>query len=384
LRPKVRSDKGKCRTLQAEEAASFLEYLERNPELSAKAAYRTLKAEGVVHTDISKSALSRLVCAAGLTRHSRLRSREQTLQLKFAFKYPLECVQADMMHAFELADERGKRKRTILLVLLDDATRRVLYGAFSFREGSLEFEYALRHVLLSHGRIGRLFCDNGAPFVSSETLRILSILGIPLIHSRVGYAASRGKVERLFRTIRDQFIRPLHKESIRSLADLNARFHTWLESEYHRSPHRGLGGRTPLEAWLQNAHHVIYLDPTIDLEEIFKHEVRRRVYADCTFTLNGVLYEVPAVLKGKNVTVRFNPFAAARTLELFCDKKSYGEARVVDTYANTRVKRTLWNDPDSGLSERDHAGRHPKHLAASPTRAALSASKLYPQKGEHL
>jgi transposase len=382
LRPKVRSDKGRCRVLQAEEASAFLEYLERNPELTAKAAYRTLKEKGVVCTEISKSALSRLVCAADLTRKNRLRTTEQTLQLKFAFKYPLECVQADMMHAFELADERGKRKRTILLVFLDDATRRMLYGAFSFREGSLEFEYALRHVLLSHGRIGRLFCDNGAAFVSSETLRILSILGIPLIHSRVGHAASRGKVERVFRTIRDAFLRPLHKESIRSLADLNARFHTWLESEYHRSPHRGLGGQTPLEAWLENAHHVIHLDPTVDLDEIFKHEVRRRVYADCTFTLDGVLYEVPAVLKGKNITVRFNPFEADRKLALFCDKKSYGKAHVVDTYANTRVKRTLWNDLDSGLSERDQAGRHPKHPAVSPTRAAFSASKLYLHKGD--
>jgi transposase len=382
LRPKVRSDKGRCRVLPPEESSAFLEHLERNPELTAKAAYRMLKEEGVVHTEISKSALSRLVCAADLRRQNRLRSTQQTLQLKFAFKYPLECVQADMMHAFELADERGKRKRTILLLLLDDATRRVLYGAFSFREGSLEFEYAVRHVLLSHGRIGRLFCDNGSAFVSSETLRILSILGIPLIHSRVGHAASRGKVERIFRTIRDAFLRPLHKESIRSLADLNARFHTWLESEYHRSPHRGLGGQTPLEAWLSHAHHVIHLDPTIDLDEIFKHEVRRRVYADCTFTLDGLLYEVPVVLKGKNVTVRFNPFETARKLELFWEKKSYGQARVVDTYANTRVKRTLRNDPDSGLSERDQAGRHFKHQAASPTKAALCASKLYPQKGD--
>jgi len=382
LRPNARSDKGRCRVLQAEEAASFLEYLEKNPELTAKSAYRTLKDEGVVHTEISKSALSRLVLAADLHRQNRLRAKEQTPTLKFAFKYPLECVQADMMHAFEVPDEREKRKRAILLLLLDDATRRAVYGAFSFREGSLEFEYALRHVLLAHGRIGRLFVDNGSAFVSSETLRILSILGIPLIHSRVGHPASRGKVERIFRTVRDQFLRPLHKESIRSLADLNARFHTWLESEYHRSPHRGLGGRTPLEAWLQNAHSVIHLDPTVDLDEIFKHEVRRRVYGDCTFTLDGVLYEVPPVLKGKNITVRFNPFEATRKLELLCEKKAYGQARVVDTYANTRVKRTLRNDPDSGLSERDQAGRHPKSPTASPTKAAFSASKLYPPKGD--
>jgi transposase InsO family protein len=382
LRPKLRSDKGICRVVSPEEQASLLQYLEQNPELTAKSAYRTLQERGVLHTDISKSALSRLVLAAGLDRQNRLRSKVQTQQLKFAFKYPLECVQADMMHSFELPDEKGKRRRTILLVVLDDATRRVVYADFSFRESSLEFECALRHVLLTHGRIGRIFVDNGSAFVSSETLRILSILGIPLIHSRVGYAASRGKVERHFRTVRDQFLRPLDKLSVRSLADLNARFHTWLESEYHRSPHRGLGGKTPLEAWLEKAYHIIHLDPTVDLDEIFKHEVRRRVYSDCTFTLYGILYEVPVVLKGKIIKVRFNPLQAVRKLQLFYEKHSYGEARVVDTYANTRVKRTHNNDPDSGLSKRDQAGRHPKHPTAAPTRAAFSASKLDLHKGE--
>ena len=358
-----------------------LEYLEHNPELTAKAAYRKLKDEEVIHTEISKSALSRLVLSAGLQREQRMRSKEQRQQLKFAFKHPLECVQADLMYAFEVPDEKKKRKRTILLLILDDATRRVVYSTFAFREGSLAFEYVLRHVLLSHGRIGKIFVDNGSAFVSSETARIVSILGIPLIHSRVGYAASRGKVERIFRTIRDGFLRPLDKASIRSRADLNARFHTWLETEYHRSPHRGLAGKTPLEVWLEKAHHIIHLDPTVDLDEIFKHEIRRRVYSDCTFTMDGVLYEAPVVLKGKNIKVRFNPFQAQRTLELVYEKRGYGEARVVDTYANTRVKRTQRNDPDSGLSPSQLAGRPRKHPPTSPTRAALSASTLDLGKG---
>jgi putative transposase len=382
LRPKSRSDKGLCRSLAAEESAALLEYLEHNPELTATAAYRKLQDQGVVRTELSKSALSRLVVAAGLQREQRLREREGRRQLKFAFKYPLECVQADMMHAFEVPDERGKRKRAILMVILDDATRRVVYGAFSFRESSLEFECGLQHVLRAHGRIGKVFVDNGSAFVSGETLRILSILGIPLIHSRVGYAASRGKVERHFRTVRDQFLRPLDKASVRSLADLNARFHTWLESEYHRSPHRGLGGQSPLEAWLEKAHHIIHLDPTVDLEEVFRHQIRRRVYGDCTFTLDGVLYEVPAALKGKIVKVRFNPFQSTRKLELIYENRSYGEARVVDSYANTRVKRERKDDPAAGLSERDPCGRPPKHPAGSPTQAAFAASKLdLPQGG---
>jgi len=376
LRPKARSDKGVCRGLSAEESAAFLEYLEHNPELTAKAAYRKLKDQGVVQTKLSKSALSRLVVAAGLQREERLREKQPRQQLKFAFKYPLECVQADMMHGFPVPDEAGRSRKAILLSILDDATRRMVYGAFSFRESSLEFEVGLRHVLLAHGRIGRVFCDNGSPFVSGQTVRILSILGIPLVHSRVGYASSRGKIERIFRTIRDQFLRPLDKASLRSLADLNARFHTWLESEYHRSPHRGLGGRSPLEAWLENAHHIIRLDPTIDLDAVFHHEIRRRVYGDCTFTLDGVLYEVPAVLKGRIIKVRFNPFHNVRTLELLYDNRCYGQARVVDTYANTRVKRERRDHPEAGLHERAPAGRPSQPPAASPTRAALAASKL--------
>ena len=36
LRPKLRTDKGICRVLSPEEQACFLQYLEQNPELTAK------------------------------------------------------------------------------------------------------------------------------------------------------------------------------------------------------------------------------------------------------------------------------------------------------------------------------------------------------------
>jgi transposase len=377
LLPKPRSDMGLSRVLPSEEVAALLEYLEDHPRMTAKAVYCKLKSEGIITKQLSKSSLSRLVLSAGLDRQNRMQKTDNTQRLKFAFKYPLECVQADMMHGFPIPDGKGKLRKAILLAIIDDATRRVVYANFSFRETSLEFEYGIKHILLSHGRIGKAFTDNGSAFVSGETRRIFSILGIPLIHSRVGYASSRGKIERHFRTVRDQFLRPLNRESIKSLADLNARFHTWLESEYHRNPHRGLGKKTPLEDWLEKAHHIIRMDSTVDLDEIFKHEIRRRVYNDCTFTMDGILYEVPSVLKGKNIKVRYNPFQANRRLEIFYEKKSYGEANGVDAYANTRVKRTRSNDQDSGVSTREKkAGRPFKSSTPSPTRAALSASKI--------
>ena len=47
---------------------------------------------------------------------------------------------------------------------------------------------------------------------------------------------------------------------------------TWLESEYHRSPHRGLKGATPLETWLAKCHLIVALDPAVDLAEAFCHQ----------------------------------------------------------------------------------------------------------------
>jgi transposase InsO family protein len=382
LIPKTRSDMGTCRVLPPEESAALLEYLETHPELTAKSVYQLLKEKKVITKELSKSSLSRLVVSAGMERHTRMQQNNDTKQLKFAFKYPLECVQADMMHAFAVADGNGKLRKTYLLAMIDDATRRILYADFAFRESSLEFEYGIKHVLLSHGRIGKFFVDNGSPFVSGETKRILSILGIPLIHSRVGYSASRGKIERFFRTTRDQFLRPLDKESIKSLADLNARYHSWVESEYHRNPHRGLRGKAPLDVWLESAHHIIQLDPTVDLDEIFMHEVKRIVYKDSSFTLNGLLYEVPSILSQKKIKLRFNPFLPVRRLEIIYDNKSYGEARLVDTYANTRVKRNNRNKNSliAEIKEIDH-----EKPALSPTRAAFSASQinLIPSQGEN-
>ena len=237
LMPKIRSDCGTCRSISAQEVSVLLESLEQRPELTATSALEKLKAEGAITSEISRSSLSRLVISSGMNRENRWRMVSKEKNLKFNFFSPLECVQADCMHAFAVPDGTGKQRKAILMSFIDDATRRILYATFSFRELSLGFETGILHILKAHGKIGMVYCDNGSPFVSRQTKRILDILGIVIVHSTVGRPQGRRKKERFYRTANDQFIRPLDKESIRGLGDLNARFHTWLESEYHRTPH---------------------------------------------------------------------------------------------------------------------------------------------------
>jgi transposase InsO family protein len=390
LLPRKRSDRGSNRSLKPEEAFRLIQHLEDHPELSATTCLRELQRQGKILSPISSSSLSRLVRASGMDRESRMQKVREEKNLKFEFFYPLECVQADDLYAFAVPDGKGGRRKAILMSFLDDATRRVLYANFSFTERSVEFEAGIQHILKAHGRIGMLYVDHGAPFVSWQTKRILDILGIVIAHSTVRRPQGRGKKERFFRRVRDQFLRPLDQQSIRGLGDLNTRFRTWLESEYHRTPHRGLGGKTPLDAWLEKSRYIVHMDPSIDLQQAFLHEESRKVYKDSTLTLAGTLYEVCPSLIGKRVKLFYDPTMPVKRLQVMYEGKSYGEARIVDAYANTRVRRNATSNGSLDIQEdppeQAAAGRKPDSPKSpmSPAQRALVASRidLPTQQGE--
>jgi hypothetical protein len=334
-------------------------------------ALRTLKASGAISSVPSSSSLSRLVRSAGLERERRIQKLSEQKNLKFDFFSPLECVQADGMYTVKIRDRKGTQRQAVLLAFIDDATRRVVHASFCFSENSLAFEAGIKHILAAHGRIGRLYCDHGSAFVGNQTSRILDTLGVILVHSQVRRPQGRGKIERFFRTVREQFFAPLDVSPIGSLKDLELRFLSWLQSEYHRSPHSGLSGQTPLEAWVQKAHLIIALDPGIDLEQAFLHEAIRKVHKDSTVTLDGALFEVPSELIGRRISLRYDPHRPPqrRRLQILRGRQCIGEARLVDSYANTKVKRT---DLAGKLELSD--SEPPAPASASQTRRAVDNS----------
>jgi transposase len=344
LMPKSRDDSGRSRSIDASETEKILGYLETHPDVCANIALKKLQNEGVVSMDITKSSLSRMLISNGFSKRDRDKNAgKQESHLKFNFEYPLECVQSDCMYSIKIPDEKNKLRDAILIAFIDDATRRIVYSEFAFTEQSLVFEKGIKHILKSHGRIQKLYVDNGSTFISNQTKRILNILDIILIHSRPGKPAGRGKIERFFRRVQDQFIRVIEKGSIKNITELNIRFKTWLETEYHRTPHNGLNGITPLDAWLSKTKYLTQMSGDIDIERVFLHEVTRKVYKDNTITLSGVLYEVPPIFAGETLKFYYNPFMSTKILEVYKDGKCYGLARPVDSYANSKIRRNYNN-----------------------------------------
>ena len=156
-----------------------------------------------------------------------------------------------------------------------------------------------------------------------------------------------------------------------------------LESEYHRSPHRGLQGATPLETWLARSHLIVPLDPTVDLAEAFRHQATRKVHRDSTVTLDGVLFELPSTLIGERVVLRYDPTLppANRRLLVRHRARIVGEARLVDSYANARVRRADLRLDPSDDDAPDAAGAPaarsaPPDQPLPPAAASLAASRV--------
>lgn len=159
---------------------------------------------------------------------------------------------------------------------------------------------------------------------------------------------AKGKIERFFKTVRAQLLSRLGTADTQSLEALNRRLWGWVEGEYHQTPHHGLDGETPLERWAQSAEQVRFPEPTLDLDDLFLFEAKRKVHKDRTVSLQGVVYEVEAALVGEKVTLRYDPRApAGRALQVWHEGQPVQLAKPVDLYANCFAKR---NRPARTLS----------------------------------
>lgn len=219
---------------------------------------------------------------------------------RFEATTPNELWTGDVLHGPVVAG-----RKSYLFAFIDDHSRALVGYRFGVAEDVLRLEAALRAGLSSRGVPHSLFVDNGSPFVSRWLLRACGVLGIILVHSRPGEPASRGKIERVFATIRSQFLVEAEHRGIASLAELNAYFAAWVETVYHRRVHSETG-QPPLERFLAGGPPT--LPNPADLRAAFLWSETRTVSKTATVNLHANRYEVPAHLVGTKVELLFDPF----------------------------------------------------------------------------
>ncbi len=199
-------------------------------------------------------------------------------------------------------------KKAILFAFLDDHSRAVVGHRFTHAEDTIRGQGALRAGIATRGVPKIVYLDWGAPFRDRQLERACAVLGIRLTHSQPRRPQGRGKIERFFRTVRDQFLvewnAPGHAGGD-DLVAINTAFTAWVETVYHRRVHSETG-QAPIERFLAPGPPAP-VDPAI-LAEAFRWSVWRRVTTTATVSLYGNVFEVDPALAGRKVECVFDPF----------------------------------------------------------------------------
>jgi putative transposase len=240
---------------------------------------------------------------------------------RFEAAAPNERWTGDALHGPVVAG-----RKTYLFAFIDDHSRALVGYRWGHSEDTVRLEAALRAGLASRGVPRVIYLDNGSAMVSSQLLRALAILGITLTHSKPGQPAGRGKIEKFFRTVREQFLVELAVPgalaAVGDLVRLNELFTGWVETVYHQRVHSETEQR-PLERFLAAGPPSL---PTAQmLHEAFLWSHRRTVTKTATISLHGNRYEVDAALVGRTVEVVFDPFDLT-TLQIRYQGRSMGIA----------------------------------------------------------
>lgn len=252
--------------------------------------------------------------------------------------------------------------KTVLVAYLDDHSRLVAGRRWAPTEDTLAACRALRRGVQARGVPKSVYLDNGSAFSSKPLMRACAVLGIRLVHSRPGKPEGRGKIERFFRTVRDQFLVEVPHGEINSLEALNDRFDAWIESVYHHNVHSETGA-TPLERFSAAGPQDV-VDQS-RLRDAFLWSETRMVTKVATVSLWSNTYEVDPSLVGRRVELVFDPFDLT-DIDVRLDDRSIGVAipHVIRTHVHPTVKEPTSEDVEPtridylGLVANRHEDKH--------------------------
>jgi putative transposase len=335
LMPKPRQDRGRMRAIP-QATAALIERLKReSPHRTGTALLNHLALAGD-QAEVSPSTLYRFLRARGLTERQLLLDKTPAHK-----KYEAECAnqiwQSDMLFGPWVQRAGGGKMQVFLQATLDDASRLIPHAQFYPDQGLDSFLDCLRQSVTARGVPTRLYMDNAKIYRSPQLARIAASIGILIIHTPPYQPEGRGKIERFFRSVREQFLANLDPKALLSLDPLNEQLWHWLDTVYHRREHSALQ-TTPLLRWQRDIARVRQLPPATDMRRLFFHRVDRLVRRDSTFLLRHRFFEAPPHLAGLKIEVRFDPLDLTQ-LEIYCAGKLEGTARLVDAVVNGRTYR---------------------------------------------
>lgn len=331
LMPSGRSDKGTTRVLSDAAIEEIYRLKQEFPRLNATQIHAQLIRGGFIPATVSVCAVQRFIRANDLksARNPNLRDRKAFEEDTFGNMW-----QTDTCY-FPYITEDGKSRRTYAVCIIDDHSRYIVAGHLFYNDSAYNFQKVFKEAVAAHGIPLKLYTDNGASFSNEQLSLICGEVGTVLLHTKVRDGASKAKIERFWRSAKEQWVYTLNWEDFSSIKDADAAFQEFLR-RYNLSVNSGIDC-APFDRYQKSRDRIKQPVSREWLDACFLNRVSRRVRKDATITIDNISYDVPMQFISQKVDIRYLPDGMEDAFILF-DGERY-PIRRTDKNENCRTKR---------------------------------------------
>ena len=302
LLPTGRSDAGKPRKLD-DDLQEQIRYLKVNyPRMSAAAIYRQLQDNGSIRQgEISESTICRYINLLAL----ELKTTNNQDMRRYERPHINEVWCGDSSVGPYLKTPDGKKHKLYIIALIDDASRFITGVDIFYNDNFVNLMSVMKSAVAKYGRPKLFNFDNGSSYKNKQMELLAARLGSALNYCRPYTPTAKAKIERWFRTMKDQWMASLDIRDFHSLDELRGNLLAWVHL-YNNSPHASLNEKTPQERFFSEPEQIRRLPPE-QLDKDFLLEIERRVSSDSVILIDQVEYEVDFRFAKQRIRLRYSP-----------------------------------------------------------------------------
>lgn len=332
LIPSGRADHGKPRRLD-DDLQEQIRYLKTNyPRMSASAIFRQLHDNGSLkHGQVSESTVNRYVNL--ISAQMKTTTKQDMRRYERAHINEVWCGDSSAGPYLKTAD--GKKHRVYVIALIDDASRFILGADVFFNDTFVNLMSVMKSAVSKYGRPKVFNFDNGAAYKNRQMELLAARIGSVISYCRPYTPTQKAKIERWFRTLKDQWMASLDMRDFHTLEELRGSLLTFVRS-YNQRPHSSLKGMSPQERFFQEPELICRL-PDEQIESSFLLEIERRVSADSVIVIDQVEYEVDYRFAKQRITLRYTP--DMKDIFIVEADGSLTPIRLLNKHDNASVKR---------------------------------------------
>jgi transposase InsO family protein len=300
LVPQRRSDTGHSRKLD-EDIMEQIKYLKKEyPRIPATLVHQKLIDNGTITSgDVSLSTITRFV--------NMVKTEERITSNKDMRRYEREHINevwcGDSSVGPYLRID-GKKKRTYVIALIDDASRMIVGIDMFFNDNFINLMSVMKTAVTRFGRPPKSNFDNGASYKNKQIDLLAARIGSVIHYNQPYTPTGKAKIERWFRTMKDLWMSQLNMNEFNSLAELSSSLLTFV-NRYNKTIHSSLNGITPEDRFFSEGNLIKRLSDE-SIETSFLLEYERRVSVDNVIVLNETEYEVPYIYAKQKIILRYS------------------------------------------------------------------------------